>query len=156
MKRLMAVLVALVLLLPALASADVDLTGMSYDELVSLKEKIDLALWAAEEWQEVTVPSGVYTVGVDIPVGKWTIKAVDGIYAFIKWGDVLDVSGVDIDFSGNLYESESLYSTSYKRYEEGKDKTEVTYDLKDGQYIIVSDGTVVFSPFSGGPKLGFK
>ena len=146
MKKLLIVLLTLMLLLPTIAVAEVNLSGMTYDELVSLKDQINLAIWSSDEWQEVSVPAGVYTVGVDIPAGKWTIKAADGIYASIKWGDVLDESGVELDYSGDICTYESLYSTTYDRYEAGKDQTEVTYDLKDEQYIIVDDGTVVFSP----------
>ena len=155
MKKIMAVILTIALLLPAFAIADVDLTGMTYEQLVELKNQINLAIWASEEWQEVSVPSGVYIVGEDIPAGKWTLQAAEGIYASVKWGDTLAASGVDLDY-GDLYEYEALYSPTYKYYEEGRDKTEVTYDMKDGQYVIVDDGMVVFTPYSGKPSLGFK
>lgn len=164
MKKILGVLLAIMLMCPviALATADttkndaIDLSTLSYEELVALKNKVDLAIWESNDWQEVTVPYGVYVVGEDIPAGKWTIRAADGIYSYIKWGDVLDESGVDLAYSGEIYEYESVYSPAYKYYENGKDKTEITYQLKDGQYFIVTDGTVVFTPYAGKPSLGFK
>lgn len=153
MKKLLCIMIAL--LLPVAALAEVDLSGMSYDELVALKEQVSLAIWQSEEWQEVEVPAGVYTVGKDIPAGKWTIKAADGLSAYIHWGDALDASGTGLTRSGEIYEYEYIYSETYRSYEKG-DKTEVTWDIKDGQYIIVDDGIVVFTPYAGAPSLGFK
>lgn len=154
MKRILAILTALILC-PVWCLAEIDLTGMTYDELVALKDQINLAIWASEEWQEVEVPQGIWVVGEDIPVGRWTIRAADGITVYIKWGDTLDASGADISYSHNLYIDEFLYSTTYKNYEKG-DSTEVTWELKEGQYILVDDGIVTFTPYSGKPSLGFK
>ena len=74
MKRFFCLLFVLVLL-PVVSFADLpDLSGLSYDELVQLRDKINLAIWNSEEWQEVTVPIGVWVVGEDIPVGHWSIS----------------------------------------------------------------------------------
>ena len=155
MKRILVLLMAL-LCFAGIASADAfDLSGMSYEELVALKEQVDLAIWNSKEWQEVEVPEGVWVIGQDIPAGKWTIKAADGITAMVEWGDVLDESGNGIAWSGRIYETEFLYSVNYRFYEKGN-STEVAWDLKDGQYFIVEDGIAVFSPYSGGKNLGFK
>ena len=153
MKKLICIMIAL--LIPVAAFAEVDLTGMSYDELVQLKDQVSLAIWESEEWQEVEVPAGVYTVGEDIPAGKWTIKAADGISVTIEWGDLLDDSGVALSWDGKFMEYEYLRSENNKYYEKG-DKTELTWDIKDGQYILVDDGIAVFMPYAGKPSLGFK
>lgn len=137
-------------------TGELDLSGMNYDDLVALKNEINLALWSSDEWQEVSVPCGVYTIGEDIPAGKWIIKAADGVYASILWGDLLDESGVSLSWAGDIYEYETVYSPTYKRYDKGIDKTEVAYTLEDGQYFIVDDGTAVFTPYAGSADLGFK
>lgn len=157
MKKGIAILLCILALVPfcACALAEVDLSGMSYDELVQLKDQVSLAIWESEEWQEVEVPAGVYTVGEDIPAGKWTIKAADGISATIEWGDALDESGVALSWDGEILEYEYIRSETNRYYEKG-DKTEITWDLKDGQYIIVDDGISVFTPYAGKPSLGFK
>ena len=156
MKKWLVILTVFLLFFPFAAMAEIDLSGMSFDELVALQEQVELAIWNSEEWQAVTVPAGVYGVGTDIPAGKWTIQASDGVYATIMWGDVLDASGVNLDYSGDIYEYEWISSPTYSGYTEGSDKTEVTYDLADGQFFIVDSGSVVFSPYSGKANLGFK
>ncbi len=151
-------IIALVLVLLSLASvsfAELDLSGMTYDELVALKDQINLAIWNSNEWQEVEVPQGVYVIGEDIPAGKWTIKAADQVDASVYWGDAINDAGTAITFDGDLYEYESLYSVNHRYYEKG-DTVEVTWDLKEGQYFIVEDGIALFTPYSGKPSLGFK
>ena len=157
MKRIIVItMVFLFASLACVASAEaIELSGMSFDELVALKEQIDLAIWNSQEWQEVEVPQGVWVVGQDIPAGKWTIKAADGLKATVYWGDMLDESGTDISWDGRIYESEYLKSVNYRYYEKGE-STEVTWELKDGHYFIVNSGIALFSPYSGKPSLGFK
>lgn len=156
MRKILAlVLILLSLVSVSFAESTFDLSGLSYDELVALKDKINLAMWQSEEWQEVEVPQGVYVVGEDIPAGKWTIKAADGVKVYVYWGDALNETGTELSFNGKLYEYESLYSADHRFYEKG-DTTEVSWDMKDGQYFIVDDGIALFTPYSGKPSLGFK
>lgn len=153
----LALAIALLCASPALAAPQtIDLETMSYEELVALKDQINLAMWASNEWQEVTVPQGVYTIGEDIPAGHWTIAAASGVYTFVKWGDSLDTSGKDLGFDGKIYISESLTSETYTYYEKGRDVTQCDFDVKDGQFIIIDGGDVVFTPYTGKPNLGFK
>lgn len=155
MKKILPLILAL-LCFAGVASAEANaLSGMNYEELVALKDRINLAIWNSKEWQEVEVPKGVWVIGQDIPAGKWTIKAADGLTTMMEWGDVLDESGNGLSWSGRIYEMELLYSVNYEYYEKGK-STEVTWDLKDGQYFIVEYGIAVFSPYSGKQSLGFK
>ena len=158
MKKILAVALALALamLIPSFAVADFDLAGMSYDELVALKDQINLAIWNSQEWQEVEVPKGIWIVGEDIPAGKWTIKHTDGVTATnVAWGDTLTDSGADLAYGTELREQEVLFDPDNKYYDKG-DPTEVTWELKDGQYIYVEDGIATFTPYSGKPSLGFK
>lgn len=154
MKKTICILLAL-LWIPALACAEIDLSGMTYEELVMLKDRINLAIWASDEWQEVEVPKGVYEVGTDIPEGRWTVKAPEKGDARIYWGDALDESGVNLSYYGRVWELERLVHPDYRYYEKG-DATEVTWDLKEGHYIIVDEGVAVFTPYAGKPSLGFK
>lgn len=156
MKRFLAMVVVLATLIVTGAFAEgIDLSGMSYDELVALKDQIDLAIWSSEEWQEVEVPQGVWVIGEDIPAGKWCIKAADGLSATINWGDALDASGVDLSYEGEIWVMEVVYSENYDYYSYG-DATEVIWDMKEGNYFIVSDGIALFTPYAGKPGLGFK
>lgn len=154
MKRTLCIVLALVLVLsiaPA-AFADVDLSGMSFDELVALKDQINLAIWNSADWQEVTVPQGVWKVGEDIPAGKWTIKAIPWGHSYIRIGSELKDAGTDV----KSIASETVNDPDYKYYDATKDKTEWTVDLMDGQYIVVNYGDCIFTPYAGKPSLGFK
>lgn len=155
MKRILVLVMVAMLLTCGAYAEDIDFSSMSYEELVAMKEQINLAIWNSEDWQEVEVPQGVYVIGEDIPAGKWTIKAAEGLTATVYWGDTLDEAGVKLTYDGELYVFEGIYSTSYKYYENG-DTSEVTWELKDGQYFIVDDGIALFTPYAGKPDLGFK
>ena len=47
------ILLALLFSVSPVGSADIDLSGMSYEELVALKDRINLAMWESDEWEEV-------------------------------------------------------------------------------------------------------
>lgn len=124
-------------------------------DLQRLAGIINLAIWQSAEWQEVEVPQGVWVVGEDIPAGKWTIKPQDEHSVFVYWGDKLNEAGTNVAYS-TIYEYEVLTSKNNKYYSEAYDLTEVSWELLDGEYIIVDNGTAVFTPYSGKPSLGFK
>ena len=151
-KGIAAAALAALLAMPV-AHATVDLSGMSFDELLALKEQVNAALWASDELQEVTVPAGMYQIGKGIPAGHWTIRPVDGDTARIYWGSALDESKTEIA-SGKKYNSEQITSPSdsYSKY---NNVESVSWDLTNGSYIIIKDSAVVFSPFAG-LDLGFK
>lgn len=155
--RIFSLLLALILSTAPFAHADTfDLSGLSYNELVAIKDQINLAIWKSREWQEVTVPQGVWLVGEDIPAGHWTIKT-EASYAMITIGTKLDATGKSIDLWGsNFYHSEMISSPNGMFYNAGSDKAEVDFDLKAGTYIIIDSGSVVFTPYAGKPSLGFK
>lgn len=155
MKRI----VTLFLILCALSIpvfAEVDLSGMTFDELVALSDQINLAMWNSQEWQEVTVPQGVWKVGEDIPEGHWTIKPVDGVYAYVAYGNTLESNQKEVSYKSKDYYRESIYSETCSIYDAGEDLLQMDIDAKSGSYICIENGDVVFMPYTGKPKLGFK
>lgn len=157
MKKFYSVVFALIiiLLIPAFAFAasnEIDLSGMSYDELVELKDRINLAIWESEEWEEVEVPQGVWKVGADIPAGKWTIKTQPSAVVNVYVGDELKNGGVDVKVKA----TERIMDEKYKYFDPKSNVTEWTIELEDGQYVKVDFGVAVFSPYAGKPSLGFK
>lgn len=137
-------------------SADIPLYKLPYDELVKLKNRINLSMWMREDWQEVTVPQGTWKVGEDIPAGHWTVKCAETVsYATINWGDRLDENGQDISFLGKSSKYNNVYNP--KNYE-SRDKYPDQYSFKveDGDYIQIENGAVVFMPYVGKPSFGFK
>lgn len=74
MKKIIS-LVLVLLLFPALAMAEINLSSMTNDELIQLKTQILDELLTRSEIKEVNVPAGEYTVGEDIPAGSYTVYA---------------------------------------------------------------------------------
>lgn len=140
------------------AMAEVDLSGMSYDELVELKDRINKAIWDSEEWQEVTVPQGIYQVGEDIPAGHWTIEACDGVLSQIIIGSWLKDNGKEVLYSSKntRYFSISLKSPTAYTYKEGSDISFFDFTFIEGDYVEIRNGDAIFTPYSGKASLGFK
>lgn len=154
MKKVITICITLVLILTLVpdAFADVDLSGMSFDELVALKDQINLALWNSADWQEVTVPQGLYKVGSDIPAGKWTVKAPVGGYTVVKIGSQVDENGTDVDYHG---ESKPICGDNYSGFAPSSACAFWTVELREDQYVSVKNGDCVFTPYAGN-NLGFK
>lgn len=142
----------LILTLAPAAFADVDLSGMSFEELVALKDQINLAIWNSADWQEVEVPQGVWEVGADIPAGKWTIKAIPGGNTYIKVGTELEDGGTDVHTKFTV----DIYDPGHRGYKEGQKLSEGTIDLEVGQYVCIDYANAIFTPYAGKPSLGFK
>ncbi len=155
MKKLLCC-VMVCLLMGSVACAEIDLSGMTYEELVALKDQINLAIWNSEEWQEVTVPQGVWKIGEDIPEGHWTITCAGDGRATIEYGDELNESGKSLSWFGDIYYSERIYSKESIMYDENSSKVSIDLEVKEGNYIIIDSGNVIFTPYTGKPSLGFK
>lgn len=155
MKKLICLIAIMCLVFPY-ASAEIDLSGMTYAELVALKDKINLAIWNSKEWQEVTVPQGIWVVGEDIPAGHWNISAPSkAMYTSIECGEKLMENGISISFMSKKYINETLYGINGYMYTEGA-RTSIDIVLENGMYVIIDGNNAIFSPFSGKPDLGFK
>lgn len=83
MKRLIVLLTACILIVPvAIAS---DLSSMTIDELILLRNEIAAEIMSRPEWKEVTVPCGTWIVGQDIPAGVYCINMKkEGLYVSVK------------------------------------------------------------------------
>jgi len=159
MKKLIISVLILALLLPAAALADLPniFSGMSFEDLVKLREQLNLAIWNSQEWQEVTVPVGVWEVGKDIPAGTWTIKsAAKGEYgeSMIIYCDKLKDSGLECDpWNATVYQSKEILGAEN---EEDNYPPSVDITIADGMYLEILFGPVIFTPYTGKPDLGFK
>ena len=156
MKRAFAILLILALMtcIPACAG-QIDLSGLSFEELVALRDRCQKEMMLRSEWQQVEVPQGVWRVGVDIPAGTWTIKCTAGAYTFIEWGTALDESGHDIAYSRGRQDS-ALVKNPRGAITESGDRLEYTFTVKNGDYIVIKDSSATFYPYAGQPDLGFK
>lgn len=156
MKKLLVFLLALILAAPAALAEDIDLSGLSYDELVALKDRINLAMWQSQEWQEVTVPEGIWAVGKDIPAGTWTISAVKKNYAHIIYGDALSSNGAEVSATsiGKFYNK--ILSGPDSIFTGDGELSYISITLQDGWYLQIDGDSVIFTPYTGKPSLDFK
>lgn len=76
MKKLVSFIIVCSVLF-SFAYAEVDLSSLSYDELVELSHTLTSEIISRPEWKEVTIPAGQWVVGVDIPEGIYSIKCID-------------------------------------------------------------------------------
>ena len=157
MKRFVFVFAFIMALVPAIviADIDIDLSKMTFQELVDLHEKVNLAIWNSEEWESVRVPQGTWEIGVDIPEGHWTIRPDDGQFVHFQYGNQLDENGKEVSYFSSNYYSGFLYSKKSAIYREG----EMTMDdikMKSGNYLYITSGNLIFTPYSGKAELGFK
>lgn len=153
MKRFLSILVCL-LLIVSLSTAEVpDLSGMSFDDLVALRDQLNLAIWNCQEWQEVTVPAGVWQVGVDIPAGHWTIRPLPGDYVNVVYFDKLDQYGKDVGAGwkgwGGCLTARGEDDITFG------EPTQVDLVMEEGMFFKCSH-SVIFTPYAGKPDLGFK
>lgn len=161
MKKVLALIVVVLSMFSTLAIAEVDLSGMSYEELVALKDRINLAIWNSEEWQEVTVPQGIWVVGEDIPAGHWTIKCIadtNAAFVYVVVSNKLDNTGKKVMRGGDFWAGESIYNpdSSYTQKKLALPVIEWDIELFDGLYVEVNYEAAIFTPYSGKPSLGFK
>ena len=143
---------ALLITAPTSAAADLpDISGLTFDELVELREQLNLAIWQSEDWQEVTVPAGTWTIGEDIPAGHWTIRPAGSQDMLnVAYHDLVDASGQGVapgwhGWNGILTGPDHF----------SPELTSVDLDMIEGMHFTCSK-PVIFTPYAGKPDLGFK
>ncbi len=125
-------------------ATEIDLSGMTYAELIDLQAKIQRAIMETEEWQEVNVPAGLYRVGVDIPAGKWNVSMINK-WARIKIGTKLESNQNEV----------SSKSPDYYTVQINKDVPSQVISFIDGQYVEIYNAGVIFTTPTGS-SLTFK
>ena len=155
MKKIICAILSAVLLcslaLPV-AAEGIDLSALSWDELIALKAQINQELTTRDQWQEVEVPQGLWVVGEDIPEGMWTIVCNAGA-AVVKWGYSLREGEQRVDVLKSPSDTASVFSAADAQ---PGARTQYTLEAKKGMYIEVSFTSVIFQPYTGKPDLGFK
>ncbi|MBQ3326547.1 MAG: hypothetical protein IJG86_02015 [Clostridia bacterium] len=132
-KRLLAGMMAGALLLGGAASADVDLSGMSYDELVALQADVISAIAESGGAVSFRAEPGEYIVGEDIPVGRYSVRAA---------GDDFCVISVD-NADGLMRVNESFEESSRP----GKVIGQLI--LEYGERVSVRSGALLFASPAG-------
>ena len=152
MKKLLSFFLAALLFCFAAIADPVDLSGMSFEELVALRDQLNLAIWNSQEWQEVTVPAGVWQVGQDIPAGHWSIEPMDKSFTHVTYCEKLDETGKKFSRSGK-HETCLIISKTHEQHNDGLNA--VDFDMADG-WFFYNEAAVTFTPYAGKPDLDFK
>lgn len=163
MKRIAALALALALLIPACFAEGIDLSALSFEELAALRNRIQLEMMARDEWQEVTVPAGLWEVGVDIPAGTWLVKCADewrNNYSMrlckISWGRGRPFNEDIGQWVDGRKGDTRLFNPDAKEYDGGT--VEIIVRVEEGDYIFIDadHNKAVFMPYTGKQNLGFK
>lgn len=163
MKRFWTLLLCMIMLLSCsgmsvLAEAsEIDLSGMTLDELRALKERITMAMWETEEWLQATLRPGVYEIGVDIPAAHWDLTAVKGDYAHVIWCRALNRTGKGCDDSDKMH-GQTIMDKNYKNFDTymGIYPNQIDLELIDGTFLIVEQGPVILTPYAGNDLIEFE
>jgi hypothetical protein len=137
MKKVLALLLGLLLLVvPALAE-EMDLAALSLDELVALRDRVDAEISARIPVNKAPFSSGIFLVGRDIKAGTY----------MIDWVSLLPAdSSMYEHFDGRLYVSEA-------DYEEGTEAFNAYYYAlfeREGSWTVsLSDGMVMTIDMTG-------
>lgn len=150
MRKVIALIMSiLMIILASVAVADVDISNLSYEELVALVNEAQMLMMKSDKWQVVDVPPGTYLVGKDIPAGQWQLSVYDESYVDFEIGTAIKDNG-EIDYMA-CYQDYKHITLKGKRcvlYSEG-DTTTYSIELKDGWYVVITTGSILFSPFTG-------
>lgn len=133
MKRLLTIVLALVMILPATSLADVpDLSGLSAEELLETIRAAQLLLFSSELVNGITVPQGEYIIGEDIPAGTYRIEitGTGGYYDLYK-------------SKGGQMLATGLTGSTYHVSDIGK------LVLEDGNVLMYRNSTFIFYPYTG-------
>lgn len=136
MKRLLCVLLILCVLPVCVLSESIDLSSISTDDLVSLRDRITNEI--NSRLHKITLNAGIYQVGVDIPEGRYVMRCGQSEYGFIV-----------VAYDGKLNESETgiympcdFYGSIYETADESH-ISEQGIKLIDGYYIEIKHGQVI-------------
>lgn len=122
---------------PVMAS-DIDLTSMSTEDLVALKDSINTEI--ANRGGDNVIGEGTYTVGTDIKSGNFKVtpmKGYDGYTTFYVFKDSAEYE----DYKGGNYDAGDCV-IDLESYEEGNNDSG-NLVLKDGEILYVYRGNAV-------------
>ena len=143
MKKILALVVLLAILVTTAASADsldvehVDLTSLSFDELTVLQIRIGDEMVKRPEWFPTEIPAGIWVVGEDLPAGKYSIELPDDVTVaqFRVWGAKIG------DYSANGGLVYSIWLKESNKYI-GK------VILEDGYVLELENKLMIGKPFT--------
>lgn len=154
MKRFLAILILAAAVVMSASAELPDISGLTFEELVALRDQINLAIWSSQEWQEVTVPEGVWIIGEDIPAGHWTVRVAGKFdLCSVSIMDRMDPVTHLPEFGAQLLQF-IIGSPGYSAFGEVTAES-ADFIMLEGWFFKCT-GAVIFTPYAGKPDLGFK
>ena len=100
MKKLFSLVLLFCLMISYSVAENINLTDLSFDELQILQQRIEAEIVTRPEWKGVEVPIGCWRIGIDIPVGSYSIEIKDSkrIGNVYVWG----YASQDFETNGGL------------------------------------------------------
>ena len=148
MKKLIAIILIIALLLPAAAFSENPFSEYTVEQLYIILAAVREEILQKSQWDEVTVPPGHYVIGEDIPAGHWTIKYSPGEVSLIDYFKNADSTGIMP--ADSLYDLESwAIGDPENELSSLYDKKEIDLQLTEGYHINIGYGSAVFIPFTG-------
>lgn len=95
-----------------------------------------------QDLHPLTLQSGIWTIGSDVPAGNWDITVADGQWALVQLGSGINESNTSIT---GIIGFEILTSPTSSLYE-SVDKTNVNWILNEDQYLYIDFGEVILTP----------
>lgn len=128
MKKILCLLVAL-LLVGSLGLAEaLDLSSMTDEELLALKEQVNQAISDRGLVKEFQLTAGIYIGGVDIKPGRYTLTATD-VNDMVSIGLGVDTDALDSD-KGVLF-----MDTEY--FHEGDEPKTYSLSIAEGNVLVI-------------------
>lgn len=129
--------------------------GMSFEELVALKNRLNMEIWNSYSWDRVLVPHGVYKVGENIPAGHWKVEPPINSFIDVNYGSEKNDHQMNMELSYSAWKQD-LMDKGCNFYNDG-DITSTDIKAESGYYICMNDGVYGwFSPYDSNVSLGFK
>ena len=141
MKKLLTIILAMALILPAISLAELpDISGLTDDELLELDRQIQLRLFGDRISGGVEINPGQYIVGEDIPSGSYRAEVI-----------LSNNSSIDLYMIGYVavYQSKELQSEVFGCMTGPGSEKVGKFTLEDGQMFEVNGFSIRLYRFGG-------
>ncbi len=100
MKRFLSLILILVCVASFAIADSIDLSSLSYTDLITLQRNLVKEIMSRTEWKEVRVPAGTWKVGEDIPEGTYGISTKSALVTMTVYKsenkDFMDLEGMHV------------------------------------------------------------
>ena len=138
MKKWMPILTTCIVLAGSMAvsAADMDISGLSVDELLQLRTEVDEAIMS--KGGAVVIGYGKYEAGVDIAPGQYTLKVyfTEGADLAGLYYSVLTYPTADIDYENAYWEWRRKYEVYEADVEAGKTGAVMPESPNTSEYYV--------------------